>query len=72
MKQPTSKQAIKSNRFGFFGATITELKKVVWPTRREVVYLTTMVLIVAIIVGVILGVIDFGFSFGIEKIFIPE
>lgn len=72
MKQFAGKQAVKSSRFGFIGATIAELKKVVWPTRREVVYLTTMVLIVAIAVGVVLGVIDFGFSFGIEKIFIPE
>ncbi len=72
MKQSASKQVVKSSRFGFIGATIAELKKVVWPTRREVVYLTTMVLIVAVAVGVVLGVIDFGFSFGIEKIFIPE
>jgi preprotein translocase subunit SecE len=72
MKQSVSKQAVKSSRFGFIGATIAELRKVVWPTRREIVYLTTMVLIVAAAVGVVLGVIDFGFSFGIEKIFIPE
>jgi preprotein translocase subunit SecE len=72
MKQPASKQAVKSSRFGFIGATIAELRKVVWPTRRETIYLTTMVLVVAIAVGAVLGVIDFGFSFGIEKIFVPE
>ena len=41
---------------------IAELKKVVWLTRREIVYLTIMVLLVCLAVGVVLGVIDYGFS----------
>ncbi len=49
-------------RFRFISETIAELKKVVWLTRREVVYLTALVLLVAVIVGLILGVIDFGFT----------
>jgi len=36
-----------------------ELKKVVWPTRSEVIRLTAVVIIVSVIVGVYLGVIDF-------------
>jgi len=35
-----------------------ELKKVVWPTRDEVIRLTAVVIIVSLIVGVYLGVID--------------
>jgi len=74
MKQPASKQPVakKKSRFGFVGETIAELKKVVWPTRRETVYLTMLVLVVSIAVGAFLGVIDFGFSFAIEEVFIPE
>ena len=49
-------------RFGFFSDIIAELKKVVWLSRREIVYLTGLVLVVAIIMGIFLGVIDFGFS----------
>ncbi len=49
-------------RFRFIIETVAELKKVVWLTRREVVYLTTLVLIVAVTVGLILGVIDYGFT----------
>ena len=41
---------------------IAELKKVVWLSRREVVYLTGLVLLVAGAVGLMLGVIDYGFS----------
>ncbi len=36
-----------------------ELKKVVWPTRDEVIKLTLVVILVSIIVGFFLGGIDF-------------
>ena len=49
-------------RFRFISEIIAELKKVVWLTRREVLYLTALVLIVSLIVGVFLGAIDFGLT----------
>jgi preprotein translocase subunit SecE len=36
-----------------------ELKKVVWPTRKEVIRLTFTVIAVSIIVGLFLGGVDF-------------
>lgn len=36
-----------------------ELKKVVWPTRDEVIRLTFVVMLVSLIVGLFLGGIDF-------------
>jgi preprotein translocase subunit SecE len=51
-----------SSRFSFVGETIAELKKVVWLTRREAVYLTTLVLIISLVAGLVLGAFDFGFS----------
>ena len=48
---------------------INELKKVVWLTRREIVYLTTLVLIVTIIAGVVLGALDYGFTQLVNKVF---
>ena len=56
------------SRFSFFSDIIAELKKVVWLSRREAVYLTALVLIVSISVGAILGVLDFSFSKIIELI----
>ena len=44
----------------FFRETIGELRKVSWPSRREVVQLTTIVLIVMVLMGAILGVTDGG------------
>jgi len=72
MKKPISRQPGKktSTRFGFVRNIIAELKKVVWPTRREATYLTMMVLVVAVTVGIILGVLDFGFSELIDNIFL--
>ena len=62
----TTKQS--RSRFRFFGEIINELKKVVWLTRREAIYLTTLVLIVALIAGIVLGAVDFGFSSLIDKL----
>jgi preprotein translocase SecE subunit len=45
---------------------ITELRKVAWPTRDDVVYLTIVVVVVTIIIGAILGAIDIGFGWLID------
>ena len=60
----------RGSRFGFIRETVAELKRVTWLTRREVIYLTALVLIVAIAAGVILGVIDLGFSKVVDKLFL--
>ena len=59
-----TRQIIKRGRprFRLIGEIISELKKVVWLTRREVIYLTFMVFVVALTVGLILGAFDYGFA----------
>jgi len=58
-----ARTAKRSNqRFKMIGDIIAELKKVVWLSRREVIYLTTLVLVVTGFVGLVLGVLDYGFS----------
>lgn len=59
-----------SSRFRFFGEIISELKKVVWLTRREAIYLTVLVLIVAAAAGIVLGALDYGFSGLVDKLLI--
>ena len=56
------RQALRKPRFKFFRDIFSELKKVVWPTRREATYLTTIVIVTCIVVGLILGLIDYGFA----------
>ena len=49
-------------RFRFIGEIISELRKVVWPPRREASYLTTLVVVVCVATAMVLWVIDLGFS----------
>ena len=67
-----SNQSAKKNtpRFSFFSDIIGELKKVTWLTRREALYLTGLVLLVAVTVGAILGGLDYGFSFIVDNLII--
>ena len=58
--------------FNYIGEIINELKKVVWLTRREAVYLTVLVLIVSVVASIILGALDFGFTGLVDKIFLGK
>jgi len=58
------------SRFRFFGDIIAELKKVVWLSRRETIYLTTLVLIVTVAMGILLGALDYGFTQLVDKFFL--
>ena len=70
MTHPTPTTKRSGSRFRFIGETISELKKVVWLTRREIIYLTTLVLIVAITAGIVLGAIDYGFTQLVNELFL--
>ncbi|MGQ9546053.1 MAG: preprotein translocase subunit SecE [Dehalococcoidia bacterium] len=62
-KQPTTKSApARRARFSFFIDVVAELRKVQWPTRREALRLSILVLVVCVIVGAILGVLDLAFT----------
>ncbi len=50
---------------------VSELRKVVWPTRQDTLHLTVVVVIVATIIGAALGGIDLGFAWIVENILIP-
>lgn len=46
----------------FFKESKAELKKVVWPTKEDVISSIKVVIISTIIVALILGLLDIGFS----------
>ncbi|MCR4395013.1 MAG: preprotein translocase subunit SecE [Dehalococcoidales bacterium] len=69
----TTGSAVKKtgNRFTrFFTGIWSELKKVVWLSRREAMYLTMLVLIVSIAAAIVLGAFDYGFSTLVDKLLI--
>ncbi|MCK5185787.1 MAG: preprotein translocase subunit SecE [Deltaproteobacteria bacterium] len=39
-----------------------ELKKVVWPTRKDTIASTSVVIILVIIIAIFLGLVDFGLT----------
>ena len=39
-----------------------ELKKVVWPTRKDTIASTSVVLVLVMIIAIFLGLVDFGLS----------
>lgn len=52
----------------FVQQALDELKKVVWPTRTEIIRLTVSVLVISTVVGVFLGGIDFVLTKALEII----
>lgn len=46
----------------FLKETRRELTKVTWPTRDEIIQMTSLVILVSLAVGIYIGVLDFGFS----------
>lgn len=59
---PASTQAARKGVAAFFTAIWAEFKKVVWPTRRETVRLTIIVIAITTGLGLILGGIDLAFA----------
>ncbi len=66
----TVKSPAKRVRFRFLRGAFSELRKVVWLSRRELLYLTGLVLLVVVVFGIVLGLIDFGFTELVNKVFI--
>ena len=46
----------------FLKETMSELKKVTWPTSKQTLASTSVVIIVVIIVSLVLGMVDFGLT----------
>jgi preprotein translocase subunit SecE len=72
MTQPVVAKKKGFRLFNYFAEIFNELKKVVWLTRRELIYLTGLVLIVTIITGIILGALDYGFTQLVQKVFLGK
>ena len=47
-----------------------ELKHVNWPTRKQTLNFTLLVIGVSIVTAIVLGILDFIFSLGLERIIV--
>jgi preprotein translocase subunit SecE len=50
----------------FLMDVISELRKVIWPKREDVVHLTFVIVIVTLMIGAVLGMIDISFGWLID------
>lgn len=54
----------------YFTEVKTEMKKVIWPTKKTTINHTILVIAISVAVAVFLGMLDFIFSSAIQKIII--
>jgi len=51
----------------FFKEVKSELKKVVWPGKKQIIKNTLIVIAAVIVVGIFIWALDLLFTFGLEK-----
>ena len=61
----------KNNRpLNYFKNSKSELKKVTWPTKKELINHTTLVIGFSLAMALFLGLVDFLLTFAVEKLII--
>ena len=53
----------------FYKQVVAELRKVIWPTRKELITYTTVVLVFVVFMVVLVSLFDFAFSQVVLKVF---
>jgi preprotein translocase subunit SecE len=53
----------------FYRQVVAELRKVIWPTRRELLTYTSVVIVFVLIVIAYVSALDFGFTKAVLQIF---
>ncbi len=53
----------------FYRQVIAELRKVIWPTRKELVTYTTVVIVFVLVVIAFVTILDYGFSKAVFAVF---
>jgi len=66
-KKKSTSTRVKTN---IVSDIIAEMKKVTWLSRRELLYLTGLVILVTVVMALLLGVLDFGFTKLVNDVFI--
>lgn len=55
-------------RSNFFNDLVEELKRVTWPTKKETIRLTVVVILISLIIGLYVGIIDILLAKGLETV----
>ncbi|MDD2430727.1 MAG: preprotein translocase subunit SecE [Firmicutes bacterium] len=60
------KKSGNSGAVKFFRDIRTELRKIVWPNKKELINYTIVVIVFSLVVAFFIGIIDLGFSAGFQ------
>jgi preprotein translocase subunit SecE len=52
----------------FFHEVLAEFRKVIWPSREQLINSTTVVLVVTVVIAFFLGAVDIGLARIVERI----
>lgn len=52
----------------YFVEAVVEMKKVIWPTKKQVKMYTVLVVIMSLGVAVFFGILDYVFNLGLEQL----
>jgi preprotein translocase subunit SecE len=52
----------------YFIEAIGEIRKVIWPTRKQTVNYTILVIVLSLAIAIFFGVLDYIFTFGLGQI----
>ncbi|MBO4679510.1 MAG: preprotein translocase subunit SecE [Lachnospiraceae bacterium] len=58
----------KENKPGFFKTVAIEFKKIVWPSKEDVLRQSVAVTVIAIVVGILITIFDFLIQYGVNFI----
>ena len=68
MAEATAQKKKSGNKIvKFFKEVKSEMKKVVWPSKNQVVKNTLIVIAAVVIIGILIWVLDVLFQFGLSK-----
>jgi len=60
------KKSGNSGAVKFFRDIRTELRKIVWPNKKELINYTIVLIVFSLVVAFFIGIIDLGFSAGFQ------
>ena len=58
----------KENKPGFFKTVAIEFKKIVWPSKEDVLRQSVAVTVIAVVVGILITIFDFLIQYGVNFI----
>jgi preprotein translocase subunit SecE len=58
----------KDQKNSWFKGVKAEIKKIIWPSKKDLAKQTVVVLVSALVIGVIVAFIDMGIQYGIDAL----